>query len=225
MDAPNKEALPILLVEDSPTDVTIVQKALKKAGISNPLHVCHDGEEAIDFLHERFSNIVLVILDIHLPKIGGLEVLKEAKRIDPDMMVIMLTSQASMKTAIQSLRRDGAYDYLEKSKDDLPDLIEAVKSALETRMLRLQTHWVIPGEGGERIIDMSKIQEEYGLSNREIDVVKCLSRGDANKEIADRLFISELTVKGHLKKIYQKMDVHNRATLVSKVLAGTPLKS
>lgn len=225
MDAPNKEALPILLVEDSPTDVTIVQKALKKAGISNPLHVCHDGEEAIDFLHERFSNIGLVILDIHLPKIGGLEVLKEAKRIDPDMMVIMLTSQASMKTAIQSLRRDGAYDYLEKSKDDLPDLIEAVKSALETRMLRLQTHWVIPGEGGERIIDMSKIQEEYGLSNREIDVVKCLSRGDANKEIADRLFISELTVKGHLKKIYQKMDVHNRATLVSKVLAGTPLKS
>jgi DNA-binding NarL/FixJ family response regulator len=225
MDAPNKEALPILLVEDSPTDVTIVQKALKKAGIPNPLHICHDGEEAIDFLHGRFSNIGLVILDIHLPKIGGLEVLKEAKRIDPDMMVIMLTSQASMKTAIQSLRRDGAYDYLEKSKDDLPDLIEAVKSALETRMLRLQTHWVIPGEGGERVIDMSKIQEEHGLSNREIDVVKCLSRGDANKEIADRLFISELTVKGHLKKIYQKMDVHNRATLVSKVLAGTPLKS
>ena len=136
------------------------------------------------------------------------------------MMVIMLTSQASMKTAIQSLRRDGAFDYLEKSKEDLPDLIEAVRSALETRLVRLQTHWLIQGEGGERVIDMSKIQEEHGLSNREIDVVKCLSRGDSNKEIADRLFISELTVKGHLKKIYQKMDVHNRATLVSKVLSG-----
>jgi DNA-binding NarL/FixJ family response regulator len=223
MESPNKEALPILLVEDSPTDVAIVQKALKKAGILNPLHVCHDGEEAIDFLHGRFSNVGLAILDIHLPKIGGLEVLKEAKRIDPDMVVIMLTSQASMKTAIQSLRRDGAYDYLEKSKEDLPELIEAVRSALETRMVRLQNHWTVPGEGGERIIDMSKIQEEHGLSNREIDVVKCLTRGDSNKEIGDRLFISELTVKGHLKKIYQKMNVHNRATLVSNVLSGSQL--
>jgi len=223
MEMPNKETLPILLVDDSPTDVTIVQKALAKAGILNPLHICQDGEEAIDFLNKRFSNVGILILDIHLPKVGGLEVLKEAKRIDPEMVVIMLTSHASMKTAIQSLRRDGAYDYLEKSKEDLPNLIEAVKSALETRVLRLQTHWVVQNEGGERVIDMAKIQETYDLSNREIDVVKCLCRGDANKEIADRLFISELTVKGHLKKIYQKMDVHNRATLVSKILAGTQL--
>jgi DNA-binding NarL/FixJ family response regulator len=225
METPNKETLPILLVEDSPTDVAIVQKALTKAGILNPFHVCHDGEEAIDFLNKRFSSIGLLILDIHLPKIGGMEVLKEAKRVDPEMVVIMLTSHGSMKTAIQSLRRDGAYDYLEKSKEDLPNLIEAVRSALETRMLRLQTHWVVQNEGGERVIDMAKIQEMYDLSNREIDVVKCLCRGDANKEIGDRLFISELTVKGHLKKIYQKMDVHNRATLVSKILSGSQLGS
>src|SRR5581483_153358 len=126
MEIPNKETLPILLVDDSRTDVTIVQKALAKAGILNPLHICQDGEEAIDFLNKRFSNVGILILDIHLPKVGGLEVLKEAKRIDPEMVVIMLTSHASMKTAIQSLRRDGAYDYLEKSKEDLPNLIEAV---------------------------------------------------------------------------------------------------
>lgn len=223
MSTINKEAIPILLVEDSPSDVEVIRRSLKKGGISNPLHIVRDGQEAVDFLHERFSHPGVLILDIHLPKVNGIDVLHEAKQIDPEVIAIMLTSHASMKTAIQSLRREGAYDYLEKSKDDLPQLVEAVRHAIEKRALQLQNRWVIQAEGGERVIDMKKVQETFDLSEREVAVIKCLCRGDSNKEIADRLFISELTVKGHLKKIYQKMDVHNRATLVSKILSGAML--
>lgn len=223
MSTVNKESIPIFLVEDSPSDIEVIQRSLKKGGISNPLHIARDGQEAVDFLHERFAHPGVLILDIHLPKINGIDVLHEAKQIDPEIIAIMLTSHASMKTAIQSLRREGAFDYLEKSKDDLPQLIEAVRLAIEKRALQLQSRWVVQAEGSERVIDMKKVQETFDLSTREVDVVKCLCRGDANKEIADRLFISELTVKGHLKKIYQKMDVHNRATLVSKILSGPML--
>lgn len=223
MSSVQRELISILLVEDSPSDIAVIQRSLKKAGVANPLHVARDGQEAIDFLHERFARPGVLILDIHLPKVNGIDVLHEAKQIDEEIVAIMLTSHASMKTAIQSLRREGAFDYLEKSKDDLPQLVEAVRLAIEKRALQLQHRWVVQAEGGERVIDMKKVQESFDLSGREVDVIKCLCRGDANKEIAERLFISELTVKGHLKKIYQKMDVHNRATLVSKILSGAML--
>lgn len=221
MNTINKETIPILLVEDSPIDIEVIQRSIKKGCIPNPLHVARDGREAIDFLHQRLSHPGVLILDIHLPKVNGIDVLREAKQVDSEIVAIMLTSHPSMKTAIQSLRREGAFDYLEKSKDDLPQLVDAVRLAIEKRALQLQSRWVVRMDGGERIVDMKKVQETFHFSPREIDVIKCLCRGDANKEIADRLFISEFTVKDYLKEIYRKMGVHNRTTLISKMLSGS----
>ncbi len=210
--------IPILLVEDSPQDVSIIQRSLKKEHIENPLYLAKDGQEAINFLHDETYDIGVLILDIHLPKINGIEVLKTAKSIDPEMVVIMLTSQATMETAVQSLRHEGAFDYLEKSKDDLPQLMEAIHLAIKKRWLSSQNQWTFEGDEGPCVIDMSKVEKGYRISKRELDVVKCLCQGDTNRTIAEKLFISELTVKVHLKKIFEKMDVHNRSTLISKVL-------
>ncbi len=218
----DEAAIPILLVEDNPADVAIIQRSLKKGNLHNPVQVARDGAEAIDCLHDHGAQPGVLILDINLPKLDGMEVLRAAKRLDPETVAVMLTSHASLQTAVQSLRREGAFDYLEKSKDDLPQLVEAVRLALKKRALQLQTRWVVRSlTGGERVIDMTQVKERFDLSDREIDVVKCLCRGDTNKEIGERLFISDLTVKGHLKHIFQKMNVHNRATLVATILAGT----
>ena len=218
----DEAAIPILLVEDNPADVAIIQRSLKKGNLHNPVRVARDGAEAIDCLHDRVMQPGVLILDINLPKLDGMEVLRAAKRLDPETVAVMLTSHASLQTAVQSLRREGAFDYLEKSKDDLPQLVEAVRLALKKRALQLQTRWVVRSQaGGERVIDMTQVKEQFDLSDREIDVVKCLCRGDTNKEIGERLFISDLTVKGHLKHIFQKMNVHNRATLVATILAGS----
>jgi DNA-binding NarL/FixJ family response regulator len=217
----DETTIPILLVEDNPADVAIIQRSLKKGNLHNPVRVARDGAEAIDCLHDRVMQPGVLILDINLPKLDGMEVLRAAKRLDPETVAVMLTSHATLQTAVQSLRREGAFDYLEKSKDDLPQLVEAVRLALKKRALQLRTHWVVQSlTGGERVIDMTQVKERFDLSDREIDVVKCLCRGDTNKEIGERLFISDLTVKGHLKHIFQKMNVHNRATLVATILAG-----
>ena len=218
----DEAAIPILLVEDNPADVAIIQRSLKKGNLHNPVRVARDGAEAIDCLHDRVMQPGVLILDINLPKIDGMEVLRAAKRLDPETVAVMLTSHASLQTAVQSLRREGAFDYLEKSKDDLPQLVEAVRLALKKWALQLQTRWVVRSQaGGECVIDMTQVKERFDLSDREIDVVKCLCRGDTNKEIGERLFISDLTVKGHLKHIFQKMNVHNRATLVATILSGS----
>jgi DNA-binding NarL/FixJ family response regulator len=221
----DKATIPIFLVEDNLADIELIQKTTRKAGIPNPFHVARDGQEAIEFLNRRLVQLGVIVLDIHLPKVNRIEVLKEAKRVDPDAVVIMLTSQASLVTATESLRHEGAFDYLQKSKDSPQELVRAIRLAIEKRALQLETHLAIQEEGRNRVIDMMKVQEAFGLSAREIDVIKCLCRGDANKEIAERLFISDLTVKGHLKNIFQKMNVHNRATLVSKVLAGAAVQT
>jgi len=215
----DKELIPIFVVDDSPTDVEMIKITLRKTGISNPIHTARDGEEAIELLHRRFFQAGVLILDVHLPKVNGIDVLKEAKRIDPDAVVIMLTGHVSIETAVESLRKE-AFDYIEKSKDNPAELAKAVRLALEKRALRLQGHLVIGTEGSRRVIDLKHLQERFNLSERELDVVKLLCKGTTNKALAETLFISELTVKGHLKHIFQKMDVHNRATLVSVVLSG-----
>lgn len=218
-------AIPILLVEDSPQDVFIIERSLEKGHITNPLYLARDGLEAIDILRARTISIGAIILDINLPKIGGMEVLRVAKEIDPEIVTIMLTHCVSVETAIQSLRREGAFDYLEKTKDNLPQLIEALRLAIKKRALSLQNHWHLDSDEGSCLVDMRKIDKRYRLSNRELDVIKCLCQGDKNKEIGEKLFISELTVKVHLKKIYEKMNVHNRTTLISKILSSAMIRA
>jgi len=219
----DEASISILLAEDNPADVEIIRRSLGNGRVPNPLVVARDGQAALDLLREPSARFGVAILDIHLPKIGGLDVLKQAKRLDPELVVIMLTGQASFQTAVQSLRREGAFDYVEKSKDDLPNLVEAVRLALKKRAIRLQTRWTVPSTAGhDRVVDMQLIKEQLTLSDRELDVIKCLCRGDTNKEIASRLLISDLTVKGYLKQIYQKMGVHTRSAVVSTVLANAP---
>jgi DNA-binding NarL/FixJ family response regulator len=216
-----EQSIPILLVEDKPSDVAIIQRSLTKGNVSNPLHVARDGEEALDRLRDVDVRYGVLILDLHLPKIGGIEVLQVAKRMDPDLVAIVLTANASFETAVQSLRHAGAFDYLEKSKDDLPQLVNAVRLALKKWALRRQTRWVIPTPAGkQQVVDMTTVKTRFGLSDREIDVVKCLCRGDTNKEIGEQLFISDLTVKGHLKHIYEKLGVHTRSAVVSAILVN-----
>lgn len=122
-DSPSSEALEILLVEDNPIDVELTKSAFEKAQITNPLHVVNDGEAALDFVFGKGARADranarpprLILLDLNLPKKGGLEVLQELKA-DPrteNIPVIVLTI-SDREEDISECRRLGAETYIVK---------------------------------------------------------------------------------------------------------------
>jgi two-component system, chemotaxis family, response regulator Rcp1 len=123
----------ILLVEDNPGDVRLTREALKEAKVRNTLHVASDGEEAIAFLRKtgKFKDAVrpdVVLLDLNLPRKGGLEVLKEVKA-DPDLMripIVVVTTSSAEQDVVRSYNLH-ANCYVTKPVD-LGQFLEVVRS-------------------------------------------------------------------------------------------------
>jgi len=125
----------ILLVEDNPDDVDLTLRALKKNNIKNQVVVAKDGVEALDYLHGTGlyagRNVkelpVVVMLDLKLPKISGLEVLKSIRQGDSTRLipVVILTSSAEQKDVIEGYQL-GANSYIRKPVD-FEQFVEAVK--------------------------------------------------------------------------------------------------
>lgn len=119
----------ILVVDDEEDTLDACTQVLRKDGYE--IETCNSGLKAIEKL--RSSNFDLLIADIKMPKMGGIELLKEAKKIDPQMAVIMITGYAKVETAVESMK-EGARDYI--PKPFTPDeLRRAVKNALERQKL------------------------------------------------------------------------------------------
>ena len=124
----------ILLVEDDPNDVELTVMALTENHLANEIVITRDGEEALDFLYRRGAhesreagNPIVVLLDLKLPKVDGLEVLKQVKS-DPDLRtipVVMLTSSREERDLIRSYDL-GTNAYVAKPVG-FEELVESVK--------------------------------------------------------------------------------------------------
>jgi two-component system, chemotaxis family, response regulator Rcp1 len=133
LDQAQEKFVDILLVEDNPADVNMLQEILQDSRISNSLHVVKNGEEAMDFLHRRGEFAAsprpdLILLDIGLPKKGGLEVLGEIKG-DPDLKripVIMLTASKKEEHLVEAYELH-ANSYLVKPMH-LDQIYQMIKS-------------------------------------------------------------------------------------------------
>ena len=119
----SRDAVEILLVEDDPHDVDLTTRAFEKAGITNPLHVVSDGVEALDFLfatgsyahrwEDRYPRVIL--LDLNLPKIDGLEVLRRIKADQRTQKIpVIILTVSNRDRDITECRRLGAETYIVK---------------------------------------------------------------------------------------------------------------
>lgn len=137
----NERSLPILLVEDNPVDAELTLRALRKHRVSNPIVVTRDGEEALDYVHRRgrFGTEApvpgLILLDIRLPKVDGIEVLREIKGhpVYRTVPVVMLTTSQE-EVDVRTCYELGVNSYILKPVD-FDKFLEVVS--------RIDLYWVL----------------------------------------------------------------------------------
>jgi DNA-binding NarL/FixJ family response regulator len=192
--------LSVLIVDDHP---------LMRAGICGEINAqpgmtvvaeAADGEEAIVLFQKHRPDVTL--MDLRLPKASGFEVIASIRKISPAARIIVLTSHGGDIQALQAFRA-GAVGYLEKDtlRKELVETIRCVHAGMRKVPLAIAMAMA------------EHIADEY-LTPREVDVLKSVAKGNANKVIADDLMISEHTVKNHLKSILGKLCASDRTHAV-----------
>lgn len=146
----------------------------------------------------------LAITDLVMPDLDGMDLMRLLKDFDPRIEVIFLTGQGNMETAIAALREGQAFDFFQKPLKDLRQLNVAIERALSRRARQGAP---AGGEGGPA----GPVEP---LSQRELEVLALLKLGLEGREMADRLVVSEKTVRNHLSNIYAKLGAKNRTQAV-----------
>lgn len=143
------------------------------------------------------------ILDLRMPEGDGISTIKRLVARDPSVKVLVLTTYDNEEDIFQALEA-GARGYLLKDTTK-EELIEAVRQVQRGERYLPQA---VAARLADRLIRPS-------LTPRELDVLRLVSRGRSNKEMASAMFVSEETVKTHMKALFQKLGVHDRAEAVS----------
>ena len=126
---------PILLVEGDKVDAMTVKRALRDIQVTNQLTVAGNGEEALDLLHsDHHEDPCIILLDLNMPKVSGIDVLKVLRAKKPHIPVVIITANSEIETAVECLKL-GAHDYLVKPID-LKTFSSALRNALEIGLLR-----------------------------------------------------------------------------------------
>jgi DNA-binding NarL/FixJ family response regulator len=167
-----------------------------------------DGREAVRLILERRPDVVL--LDLRLPHLSGIEVMRQVRAQLPQVRFLVLTTYDTDEYIGPALAA-GAQGYL--LKDAMPDeLARAVRSLMQGGAT------LEPGVAARLLERMSESERGEELSARELEVLRLLVAGASNKAIAARLSLSENTVKSHISHIFGKLGVQSRAEAVAAAL-------
>lgn len=208
-DVPEKAPLRVALVEDQKDTRESWERLISSFPDFTCVRSCVSAEEALDVIPKEKPDVVL--MDIFLPKMTGIECTARLKAILPDMPIVMLTNSDEDEILFQALQ-SGADGYmLKRTKPaDLRAALLDVMSGGAPMTSEIARHVVASFRRKTGSVDPA-----YAMSSREEEILVLLTKGFANKEIADDLHLSVETVRSHLKNIYTKMHVRSRTEAVA----------
>jgi two-component system nitrate/nitrite response regulator NarL len=205
-EAMAEDPVRILLVDDHPMMRRGMRDLLAMEDDMDPVGEAGSGEEAVRMAVELEPDLIL--LDLNMPGMDGLETLRQMRDQQVDARIIMFTVSDDHSDVLEALRH-GADGYLLKDMD-ADELVEHVRLAAKGKLaLSPELTMVLAEAIRERPKTPSQVQAA-NLTRREKDVLKLISKGLSNKMIARRLDIAEGTVKVHVKRLLSKLDMRSR---------------
>lgn len=206
----------VVVADDEQGYRNALQKTLMLMTECELIAVCKDGQEALDACLSDPPDVLLT--DINMPRMTGLELIKNILRREKEVRVVVLTVQEDDDTVYEAIRA-GATGYLLKTSTP-QDVIEAIRLASkgEAKITPRIATKVLEDFRRVREDDDTDDSELYVLSDREQEILDIVAQGLRNKEIASRLGIAEKTVKNHVSNILKALQVNSRTEAAMKAV-------
>ncbi len=209
-----EQKIRIILADDHPLIRTALRQLLQREPDLEVVGEAGDGSEAVELAQRLKPD--LVIMDLSMPVMSGVEATKRIKISNPSTLVLVLTVHTDIET-IYSILQAGAIGYLVKSVFG-PEVINTIRSVMDGDMV------LAPGVSAEIVKHMSLHVENRveppeakpvaTLSPKEMEVLGLAARGLSNKEIGARLGTSEATVKSYFVEVFRALNVRSRTEAV-----------
>ncbi len=207
--------LKIAIVDDNTFLIHAIKEKLSFFDDVSVRHTSLNGSELLTKLQEN-HNLDIILMDIEMPVLNGIETTQIVKQKYPHIKIIMLTAFDNDEHIFNAIKA-GADGYLLKEINP-QDLHEGIKETLNggaamNPSIAMKTLKLLRNP-----IDIQnpRDQEEISLSTREVEVLEQLSKGLSYTIIADHLFLSPSTVRKHIENIYKKLQVHSKIEAVQK---------
>ena len=195
-------------------DQEIVCEGLKRILQSDPeikvIGIANNGQQALDLINHQTPDIVL--MDLQMPIMNGVQAIRQLRKTHPDLPVLVLTTYMDDKWLFDAIRA-GATGYLLKDRPR-HELLEAIKGMVSGEA------YLDPSVAKKVLNQVAsapepiQFDESIEISERERDILTLLVEGLSNAEIAQRLFLSEGTVRNYLSSLFVKLEVSDRTQAV-----------
>ncbi len=206
----------ILIVEDHELTRFGLKTTFEGVDYVETLFEADSAEQALEIFNN--NRIDIVIMDLGLPVMNGIDATKQIRSSNKDVKIIILTSHNDEKEVLNSLKA-GANAYC--SKEITPQrLIQVVQSVADGAAWFDPSiaHIVLKATVNSPVIDTENNSKSYDLTSRETQILKLMTEGYSNMEIAQMLVISINTTKAHVANILQKLEVDDRLQAALKAL-------
>jgi DNA-binding NarL/FixJ family response regulator len=200
----------ILIVEDHPIVSESLSRLFNDSALGMKCFAAQTGTKGLAFLNG--NSIDLVILDIHLPDMNGIEFCKIAKSRFPALKVVAVTTVAQ-RHVVEQMLDAGADGFILKTTDT-DDIVNGILQVMNNGQLYL-------GKGVKDLIKgISAMNTDLPMiTRRESEILKLIADGLTNLEIGEKLFISPLTVDTHRKNLLLKFNARNTAILIKTAVS------
>lgn len=202
------DKIDLMIADDHPLFVDGLKLILGNNEAFNIVGIANDGKQLLYLLTQNTKTDV-ILLDVNMPNLNGLDTIKYLKQSFPEVRILMLTAYNDAKL-VEEARRMGADGYILKnsSKADLTDAIQKVAAGEPV----FHSQKELPLDDAFKKMDV--FLRKYNLTKREKEILLYLKQTYTNQQIADHLHLSIYTVETHRKNIMQKLQLNSPAALV-----------